>query len=65
MKPLIGTAAGKLWEALNGKGEVEISRIPKLIGEKTIIAYQAVGWLAREDKIKYRSHGGKLYVSLV
>ncbi len=64
MKSDIGTASGKIWEALSAKGEVEISRIPKLIGEKTIIAYQALGWLAREDKIKYRTHSSKVYVSL-
>ena len=64
MKSHIGTASGKIWEALKAKGEVEISRIPKLIGEKTIIAYQAVGWLSREDKIKYHTRGGKVYISL-
>ena len=38
MKSDIGTASGKIWEALSGKGEVEISRIPKLIGAKTLVA---------------------------
>lgn len=65
MKSHIGTVSGKIWEALNGKGEVEISRIPKLIGEKTATAYQGIGWLAREDKIKYRNHAGKTYISLI
>ena len=50
MKAKIGSTAGKVWETLNEKGEVDISRLPKILKEKTLIVYQAVGWLAREDK---------------
>jgi len=65
MKSDIGTASGKIWEILSAKDEIEVSRIPKLIDEKTLIAYQALGWLAREDKIQYRTKGGKTYISLI
>ena len=64
MKAKIGSTAGKVWETLNEKGEVDISRLPKILKEKTLIVYQAVGWLAREDKVEYRAKGEKTYVRL-
>jgi hypothetical protein len=51
-------------EILNGKEKVTIQQIPKLLNENTMLSYQAVGWLAREDKIEYHSEGKKLYISL-
>ena len=38
MKNKIGEVAGRVW---------------KTLGEKGDIVYQALGWLAREDKINY------------
>lgn len=64
MKEMIGTAAGKIWEALSQKESATISQIPKLISEKDSLAYQALGWLAREGKVEYRTQGNKTYVSL-
>ena len=64
MKEKIGTIAGKIWEALNDKEEMNITQIPKILNEKSSDVYQALGWLAREDKIKYRSEGNKIFVSL-
>ena len=64
MKEKIGNTAGRIWEALNVKGEMNILQIPKILDEKSQIAYQALGWLAREDKIRYRSEGNKTFVSL-
>lgn len=64
MKEMIGMAAGKIWKALSQKDAATISQIPKLIKEKDSLAYQALGWLAREGKIEYRTQGNKTYVSL-
>ncbi|MDY6863967.1 MAG: winged helix-turn-helix domain-containing protein [Thermodesulfobacteriota bacterium] len=64
MKDVIGNTAGKVWNLLKEKEEIEISRVPKILKEKTLIVYQSMGWLAREDKIGYRTEGDKTYVSL-
>jgi hypothetical protein len=65
MKEKIGEAAGLVWETLNTKNEVGLTELPRAIKLKSDITYQALGWLAREDKIHYRTKAGKVYVSLV
>ena len=65
MKTKIGETAGKIWNILRERDEVAISQIPRLMKEKTLIVYQALGWLAREDKIAYRAEGSKIYVALI
>jgi len=64
MKEKIGKSAGLAWKVLKEKGEVDISRLPRMMNEKTVIVYQALGWLAREDKVRYRVKSGKTLVSL-
>jgi len=64
MKVKIGETAGKIWNLLEEKGEVNISQLPRLLNEKSVIVHQALGWLAREDKIEYRTEAGKTYISL-
>lgn len=64
MKAQVGNAAGRVWDALKQKEKVEISALARMLKEKTAIVYQAVGWLAREDKIDYKKKGDKIYVSL-
>jgi len=64
MKEKIGQAAGKIWNILREHEEVAISRFPGMMKEKTLIVHQALGWLAREDKISYRAKGDKIYVAL-
>jgi hypothetical protein len=62
MKNEIGNTAGKIWGILEEKGEVDISRVPQILKEKTLTAYQAMGWLAREDKIAYRTEGDRTFI---
>ncbi len=64
MKKKIGEMAGKVWKILGEKEEVEISKVPRILKEKGEIVYQALGWLAREDKINYYNKEGKPFVSL-
>jgi hypothetical protein len=49
MKNKIGEVAGRVW---------------KTLGEKGDIVYQALGWLAREDKINYYQKERRTFVSL-
>ncbi len=52
MEEKIGQAAGQIWQALaDTKKPVNISDLGKLTKLKAQIAYQGLGWLAREGKI--------------
>jgi len=64
MKNKIGEMAAKVWKTLGEKENVELSRLPQILREKGEIVYQALGWLAREDKINYHSKEKKTFVSL-
>jgi hypothetical protein len=65
VKKKIGTSAGNIWRILNKSKEVAISKLPKMLDESELITYQALGWLAREGKIEYRSEGRMTFVSLI
>ena len=64
MQSTVGKAAGKIWKTLHEQGELSVSRVPTAVREKPVVAYQALGWLARENKIKYNAKGKGTYVSL-
>jgi len=64
VKEKISTAAGEIWRTLREKGEVNLPQLPKILKEKEVIIYQALGWLAREDKIEYKAKGNKTFISL-
>ena len=64
MKTQIGHLAGKIWETLDSKGSVSITQLPKILDEKSVLVYQALGWLAREEKIIYKKEKNKVIVSL-
>ena len=64
MKEQIGQVAGQVWSVLGQKGEVELSQLPRFIKQKSEVVYQALGWLAREEKIKYTPKGSKSFIAL-
>ena len=64
MKEKIGETAGLIWDLLKKKGEINIAEVPRLLKEKSTVVYQAIGWLARENKIEYRTAATKTFVSL-
>jgi hypothetical protein len=64
VKDKIGQIAGQIWKILKKKGEVNAAQLPKLVNEKSSLVYQALGWLAREDKIEYQVKAAKTFVSL-
>lgn len=64
MKEKIGSVAGDIWHILQERKEISLSEIPKILNERSMIVNQAVGWLAREDKLEFRTQGQKMFVSL-
>ena len=51
MQEEIGSAAGKIWHALDAKGELSLTQLKREVNWKTPIFDWAIGWLAREDKV--------------
>jgi len=64
MKTKVGEMAGRVWRTLGEREEVAVSSLPQMLKEKGEIVYQALGWLAKEDKIDFHKKGGKTHVSL-
>ncbi len=64
MKTHIGDTAGRIWDTLKDNERIGVSKLPKMLKEREVIVYQALGWLAREDKIAYEVKGKQTFVSL-
>jgi hypothetical protein len=64
MKEQIGKTAGAIWDALQKNERLAISKLPKIIKQRESLTYQAVGWLAREDKVDYEVEGKKTFLVL-
>ena len=65
MKEKIIETAGKTWRFLGQNGQTSVSELVKGLHEKDEIVLQALGWLAREDKIDYSTKNRRTFVSLV
>jgi hypothetical protein len=48
----IGHTAGVVWQQLSKQGPMSYAKLVKAIGEPRDNVMQAIGWLAREDKLK-------------
>lgn len=51
MIEVIGETAGLVWKTLDSHGPMSMARLVKAIGRPRDVVMQAVGWLAREDKV--------------
>jgi hypothetical protein len=60
----IGAAAGLVWTALTENGPLSTAKLVKAIGEPRDTVMQALGWLAREDKIVIEDDGRTRIISL-
>jgi len=58
----IAECVERIWALLGGQ-EVNILRLSELLGERNVIAYQALGWLARDRKIRYAQRGSQVFIS--
>lgn len=64
MKQQVGDVAGAIWRVLHEKDKVSLATLPKVMKQTEAVAFQAVGWLAREDKIQYLTEGKTTFVAL-
>jgi hypothetical protein len=54
---VIGETAGAVWRALVDHGPMSLTRLLKAVDAPRDVVLQAIGWLAREDKITFESNG--------
>jgi hypothetical protein len=47
----IGNSAGKVWNVLGSRHDIDVSKITKISKINKFDCYSALGWLAREGKI--------------
>ena len=59
----IGEVAGIVWQVLSEKGPLSMAKLLKAVGKPRDTVMQALGWLAREDKISIDDKGRNRIVS--
>ncbi len=60
----IGHTAGLVWKALSENGPMTLAKLVKAVSEPRDTVMQALGWLAREDKLNIEEEGRTKTVSL-
>jgi hypothetical protein len=60
----IGQTAGEVWGILSDRGELSLTALKKAVGAPGDLVLAAVGWLAREDKLRFRLAGRTIKLSL-
>jgi len=60
----IGETAGVVWRTLDTAGPMSLAKLVKATGQPRDTVMQALGWLAREDKITIEEDGRARIVSL-
>ena len=61
----IGETAGEVWHLLADEREpISLAQLAKRIDQPRDVIMQAIGWLAREDKLVIEENGRTRYVSL-
>jgi len=66
MEEIIGMNAGKVWTQLDIAGRQNVKDLKKATKLKEKDLYAALGWLAREGKLRFEEeeNGKELFVSL-
>jgi hypothetical protein len=60
----VGTTAGKVFQKLETGGSMSMSRLKKEVGGNETLVTMAIGWLAREGKIKLAKERNSLKIEL-
>lgn len=64
LEAAIAECAERIIKALAESGEANVLRLSQQLSERSVITYQALGWLAREGRIQYAQRGNQVYVSI-
>ena len=61
----IGETAGQVWNLLDREGPLKVTQLVKQVDAPRDMVMQAVGWLAREEKITIDEQARARVVSLI
>jgi hypothetical protein len=62
VEDVIAGCAQRILALLEKSGEVNVLLLSELLSERSIITYQALGWLARDGRVLYEQRGNQCYV---
>jgi len=65
MKDKVIEIAGRTWHELGSRGEATSRQIASSLREDEALVNMALGWLAREDKVRYSQRRNDVMFSLV
>jgi hypothetical protein len=60
----IGETAGHVWRALESHGPQTVAALMEEVNAPQSLFFMAIGWLSREDKVRFESADGDYLVSL-
>jgi hypothetical protein len=60
----IGEVAGQVWQALDTEGPLSLAKLVKSVDQPRDLVMQAIGWLAREDKLEIDENSRGKAISL-
>lgn len=60
----IGNVAGLVWQTLKDQGRLSFTKLFKEVDAPKELVLQAIGWLAREDKIEIDEQGRTKTIAL-
>ncbi len=61
----IGITAGQVWQLLDETGPLKITKLIKQVDAPRDQVMQAIGWLAREEKINIEEQSRARVISLI
>jgi hypothetical protein len=64
LKQEIGKTAGEIWKYLGKNGKLSLTDLSAKTKIKSDLAHQAIGWLAREEKVQFIKEGKGINVVL-
>jgi len=64
LEQAIAECAERILKVLGETGEANVLRLSQQLSERSVITYQALGWLAREGRVLYAQRGNQVYVSV-
>ena len=64
MNNRIGEMAGHIWQQLDQQGPMTVNRLKDSVGVPSDLLHQALGWLAREDKLSFQKNGKMIKIAL-
>ena len=60
----IGETAGLVWNCLRDSGPISLAKLTKEVDAPRDVVMQAIGWLAREDKVTIEERNRTRVISL-